>query len=233
MNAAHVLNEMLAAVLPGPDGKLRDELRAGLVGPTEHERQAWAKLPPAAELLTQVGANPIHPGSAATYYEQTWADASIDINGIAAGDSVHLRTIIPAVATAKLSMRLAPDQTAAAMGAELERLLRDAAPPGVEVTISWVEPGTNPTALDPTEPALMLAIAALGEACGKAPVLIRSGGSIPVVAAFAEKGIPAILSGSGRGDDNAHAPDESFGFESLRLGEASARALYKHLAKLT
>jgi acetylornithine deacetylase/succinyl-diaminopimelate desuccinylase-like protein len=73
---------------------------------------------------------------------------------------------------------------------------------------------------------------ALTEACGAPCALIRSGGSIPVLAAFAERGIPTILSGFTGPDDNFHAPDESFRLESLRLGEASARALYKHLAKL-
>ena len=230
LNATHVLAQMLDAVLPGPDGKLRAELRAGLVEPSEDERKAWAQLPNAAELFEQVGGRPIHENSAETYYEQNWADASIDINGIAGGDAVQNRTIIPARAGAKLSMRLAPDQRSADMGPVLESLLRDAAPSRAEVDISWH--GADPAAFDPATPALRLGADALAEACGAAPALIRSGGSIPVLAAFAERGIPTILSGFTGPEDNFHAPDESFRLESLRLGEASARALYKHLAKL-
>ncbi|MGH2750650.1 MAG: M20/M25/M40 family metallo-hydrolase [Actinomycetota bacterium] len=230
LNATHVLTQMLDAVLPGPDGKLRTELRAGLVEPAEDERKAWAQLPSAAELFEQVGGTPIHEASAETYYEQNWADASIDVNGIAGGDAVQRRTIIPATASAKLSMRLAPDQRAADLGAVLENLLRSAAPAGAKVDISWH--GADPAAFDPADPALRLGAQALEEACAAAPALVRSGGSIPVLAAFAERGIPTILSGFTGPEDNFHAPDESFRLESLRLGEASARALYEHLAKL-
>jgi len=230
LNATHALTHMLVAVLHGPDGKLREELRAGLVGPTDEELDAWAQLPHAGDLFAQVEATPIHSGSADAYREQSWADAAIDVNGLAGGDAVQKRTIIPAVASAKLSMRLAPDQKAADMGPVLERLLRDAAPEGAEVATSW--DGADPASFDPTDPALALAIEALGEACGKPPALIRSGGSIPVLAAFAEKGIPTILSGFTGPEDNFHAPDESFRLESLRLGEASARSLYAKLATL-
>jgi succinyl-diaminopimelate desuccinylase len=72
----------------------------------------------------------------------------------------------------------------------------------------------------------------LTEACGVAPALIRSGGSIPVLAAFAQRNIPTILSGFTLPEDAFHAPDESFRLESLRLGEMAARALYRHLARL-
>jgi acetylornithine deacetylase/succinyl-diaminopimelate desuccinylase-like protein len=230
LNATHALTQMLEPVLPGPDGKLRDELRAGLIEPAEDELKAWAQLPSAAELFEQVGGRPIDERSAETYYEQNWADASIDVNGIAGGDAVQSRTIIPATANAKLSMRLAPDQRAADMGATLELLIREAAPSGADVDISWH--GNDPAVFDPADQALRLGADALADACGTAPALIRSGGSIPVLTAFAERGIPTILSGFTLPDDNFHAPDESFRLESLRLGEASARALYKHLAKL-
>ena len=229
LNATHALNQMLNAVLPGPDGKLREELRVGLIEPAEDERKAWAQLPSAAELFEQVGARPIDERSAENYYEQNWADASIDVNGIAGGDAIQSRTIIPATASAKLSMRLAPEQSAADMGAALERFIRGAAPSGADVDISWH--GNDAAVFDPADPALKLGAEALAEACGT-PALIRSGGSIPVLTAFAERGIPTILSGFTLADDNFHAPDESFRLESLRLGEASARALYRHLAKL-
>ena len=230
LNATHALAQMLDPVLPGQDGKLRDELRVGLIEPAEDELKAWAQLPSAAELFEQVGGRPIDERSAETYYEQNWADASIDVNGIAGGDAVQTRTIIPATANAKLSMRLAPDQRAADMGATLERLIREAAPAGADVDISWH--GNDPAVFDPADRALRLGAEAIAEACGTTPALIRSGGSIPVLTAFAERGIPTILSGFTLPDDNFHAPDESFRLESLRLGEAAARALYKHLAKL-
>src|SRR5919204_533396 len=109
LNALHALHAMLAAVLPGPDGRLREELRAGIVAPTQAERDSWAKLPSGDEVLAAVGARPVHPGAGAEYYERNGADASLDVNAIHAGEP---RTIVPAEATATLTMRLAPRQRA-------------------------------------------------------------------------------------------------------------------------
>lgn len=230
LNAVHVLQSMLDAVMPGPDGRLRDELRKGIVEPAPEERASWRDLPPAAEVFEQIGGRPVHPGSAAEYYEQNWADSSLDVNGIEGGDPVQRRTIIPAEAHAKLTMRLAPGQSATDMASTLEQLLRDAAAVGADVDTET--DGNDPAAFDPSLPALELARAALTEACGVAPALIRSGGSIPVLAVFAQRNIPTILSGFTLPEDAFHAPDESFRLESLRLGETAARALYGHLARL-
>ncbi len=73
---------------------------------------------------------------------------------------------------------------------------------------------------------------AIGRACGTAPVMTRLGGTLPVLAEFAAKGIPTVLSGFALDDDAYHAPNESYRLESLRLGERSARELYLGLADL-
>lgn len=221
---------MLAEILPGPDGRLRDELRKGIVPPTPEEVKSWDDLPDADKLFAHMGATPIHSESGEDYYAQNGAEASIDINGLLGGDAIQQRTIIPATAQAKFTMRLAPDQSAAEMSATLEQLLREAAPRAAEVEISMH--GTDPAAFDPGLPPLALAIESLEEVCGVPPALIRSGGSIPVLAAFKERDIPVILSGFTLPDDAFHAPDESFRLESLRLCEETARALYKNLARL-
>ncbi|MGH2734791.1 MAG: peptidase dimerization domain-containing protein, partial [Actinomycetota bacterium] len=230
LNATHVLHSMLDEVLPGPDGRLRDELRKGIIAPAPEELASWKDMPPAAELFAQIGGLPIHEGSAADYYEQNWADASLDVNGIEGGDALQKRTIIPATARARLTVRLAPGQSASEIASTLEQLLRDAAPGGAEVEIET--DGSDPAVFEPSLPALELGRVALEEACGAPPVLIRSGGSIPVLAAFARRNIPTILSGFTRPEDAFHAPDESFRLESLRLGELAARALYRRLAAL-
>jgi acetylornithine deacetylase/succinyl-diaminopimelate desuccinylase-like protein len=230
LNAVHVLQVMLAEVLPDSRGLLRDELRAGIEAPADAERASWAELPPAAELFEQIDGRPIHPESAASYYERNWADASLDVNGIAGGDAIQKRTIIPATATAKVTQRLAPGQRCDDIGPVLKRLLEEAAPSGAEVEMKI--DGCDPASFDPNSPALTLAASALEEACGVPPALLRSGGSIPVLSAFAARGIPTILSGFALPDDAFHAPDESFRLESLRMSEASTRAIYAHLAKL-
>ena len=95
LNALHVLHGMLAQVVPGPDGTLRDELRAGILPPAEAERIAWERLPPGAQVLSEVGGREAYAGAAAEYYERNGADASLDINQFSGGEP---RTLVPHVA---------------------------------------------------------------------------------------------------------------------------------------
>jgi acetylornithine deacetylase/succinyl-diaminopimelate desuccinylase-like protein len=90
----------------------------------------------------------------------------------------------------------------------------------------------EPALFDVDEPVIQLAARAIERATGTAPVMQRSGGSIPIVAEFAAAGIPTIVGGYALAEDAIHAPDESYRLESLRLGEASARELYFALAEL-
>jgi acetylornithine deacetylase/succinyl-diaminopimelate desuccinylase-like protein len=230
LNAVHVLHRMLGEILPGPDGKLRPELRAGVVPPGEAERASWETLPPGAGILAATGARAVDPAAPGEFYDRVWADASVDVNGFAGGDAVQRRTIIPAQAQAKVSVRLADGQRAEDVVPVLVRLLEGAAPAGAEVTIDSV--AGDPAMFDPESAPLVQAVHVLGKVCGVPPVLRRSGGSIPVLAAFAERGIPTIVSGFALDADRIHAPDESFRLESLRLGEQAAEELYASLADL-
>jgi acetylornithine deacetylase/succinyl-diaminopimelate desuccinylase-like protein len=227
LNALHALLAMLGAVLPGPDGRLREELRAGIVPPSDEERASWAKLPPGDQVLAAVGGRPVHPGAGAEYYERNGADASLDVNAIEGGEP---RTVVPAAAGATLSQRLAPGQRAADTAATLERLLRNAAPDGAEVRLrcDLSEPALFPV----DSPVMRLAAQALERACGAPPAFVRSGGSIPVVAEFAARGIPTIVTGFVTADDAFHAPDESFRLAGLEQGQAAARELFSALAAL-
>jgi acetylornithine deacetylase/succinyl-diaminopimelate desuccinylase-like protein len=230
LNALHVLHGLLAEVIPGPDGLLRDELRKGVVPPSPEEIESWKRLPPPAQLLEEAGGRPIHPGSADAYYQQNWGDASLDVSGIEGGDAVQLRTIIPAEARAIFNMRLAPTQDFDEMKATLEQLIEDATPEGAEVEFS--AHGENGAVFDANDPAVKLSAEAMAEACGKEPALIRSGGSIAALAGFAQRSIPAVLSGFTLTEDALHAPNESYRLESLELGEKSAREIYQRLAEL-
>jgi acetylornithine deacetylase/succinyl-diaminopimelate desuccinylase-like protein len=116
------------------------------------------------------------------------------------------------------------------MQATFERLMRDAAPPGADLTFHHHT--GEPSFFDPESPALKLAGQALARATGTEPVYLRSGGSIPVVADFAAAGIPTIVSGFSLPDDAFHAPDESYRLRSLELGEAASRELLQALAGL-
>ena len=155
------------------------------------------------------------------------AETSVDVHMVTAGEP---RTIVPERAEASLSVRLAAGQRSAEIAASLERLLRDALPDGAELELALH--GAEPSRFDPAAPALVAARRALERACGVAPVVVRSGGSIPILAAFADRGIPTIVGGFALPEDRIHAPDESYRVESLDLGLKAARALYDELAQL-
>jgi acetylornithine deacetylase/succinyl-diaminopimelate desuccinylase-like protein len=231
LNAVHVLHRMLSEILPGPDGRVRPELRAGVTTPTAEERASWASLPPGGDVLAAAGARAVDESAPGELYERVWADASVDVNGFAGGDAVQRRTIIPAEARAKVSMRLAAGQRSEDMLPVLVGLLQGVVPAGAEATIEPM--GGDPAMFDPDSAALIRAAGVLEQVCGVPPVLRRSGGSIPVLAAFAERGIPTIVSGFALDTDRIHAPDESFRLESLRLGEQAAEGLYESLAYLS
>lgn len=228
LNAVHALHRALSAVLPGPDGRLPEPLRAGIAEPAPEELQSWAQLPGGDEVLAAVGGRPADPTAAAEFYRRTLASSSLDVNAITAGAP---RTIVPVEARTNLSVRLAPGQSSAPIRDALERLLRDALPPGAEM--DFEAECSEPALFDARLPAIQAAKRALDGVCPRPTVLVRSGGTLPILAAFAERGIPAIVSGFGLPDDAIHAPDESYRLESLALGLRAAEALYQELGTLS
>jgi acetylornithine deacetylase/succinyl-diaminopimelate desuccinylase-like protein len=212
-NAVHLLLRMLDAVVPAPGEPVRDELRAGVSPVPDSERASWADVPPDPE-----------------FHEKTGAQPDLEVNGVIAGATDELRTIIPAAAKANLSLRTAPGQRSAELAPVLERLLREAAPPDVEIDISMHI--AEPAEFDPDSPPLVLARQAFERATGRPPALIRSGGTIPILAAFSERGIQTIVSGFALPEDAIHAPNESYRLESIELNEKTSRALLEELGKL-
>jgi acetylornithine deacetylase/succinyl-diaminopimelate desuccinylase-like protein len=224
LNAFHALHAALSAVLPAPDGRLPEELRVGIEPPTPEELATWDALPAGATVLAEAGARPSDPTAAAEFHTRTMADASLDVHRIAGGET---RTIVPPTASCDLSVRLAPGQDPPEIAGALEGLLRDALPEGAELELSTAL--ASPSRFDPASAPLRIARRAMERACGREPVLLRTGGTLPVLAAFSDRGIPAIVSGFGLPQDNFHAPDESFTLAGLDLGRRAARALYEDL----
>ena len=227
LNATHVLMDVLRQVLPGPDGRVREELRAGVAATGDSERESWARLPSGADMIGEAGAAEVTEGAAGEFWERTGAEPSVDVNMLSAGEP---RTVIPSVARAQLSVRLAPGQSAAEIAPVVERLLRAALPDGAELAVDLDL--SDPALFDPNEPALQLAGEAFERACGAPPAFVRLGGTLPLLAVLAEQGVPTIVSGFALGADAFHAPNESYRLESLRLGELTARELYRALADL-
>jgi len=227
LNATHVLMDVLREVLPGPDGRVRDELRAGTAAAGEAERASWGLLPSGAEMIAEAGATEVSADAAGEFWERTGAAASVDVNMLASGEP---RTVIPCAARAQLSVRLAPGQSAEAIAAEVERLLRAAVPDGAELSVDLDL--ADPALFDANDPALQLAAGAFERACGTPPAFVRLGGTLPLLAVLADQKVPTIVSGFALGADAFHAPNESYRLESLRLGELTARELYRSLADL-
>ena len=227
LNALHVLHAVLGHVLPDRDGRVPAPLRAGVREPAAAERASWQRLRPGDAALAEVGGRPVSPSAGEEFYERTGAEPALDVNFLGGGER---RTVVPPVAEAAITLRLAPGQDPEAMRTELERLLRSDVPDGAELGLDFHT--AAPALFDVDEPALRLAGEALERACGVPPVFVRSGGSIPIVAEMAQRGYPVIVGGFGLADDAIHAPDESFSLRSLELGAAAARELFVSLAAL-
>jgi acetylornithine deacetylase/succinyl-diaminopimelate desuccinylase-like protein len=230
LNGLHVLMQTLSGVLPQA-GRLPEPLRAGVVPPTAEELEGWRALQPGAELLAEQGARPADPAAAEEFYIRTWAEPALDVNGLAGGSPFLQKTVIPAVGEANLSMRLAAGQDPDAMFAAVEKLLKEAAPAGADVELERMASG-RAGLVEPASPAIRLAQDAFERVVGKRPLLLRSGGSLPIVPALADRGIPAVITGFALPESNEHSPNERLLLEYVPLGVASARELFVAFAGL-
>jgi acetylornithine deacetylase/succinyl-diaminopimelate desuccinylase-like protein len=230
LNAAHALMRILAAVVPR-DGRLPEPLYAGVAPAGTSEVEAWAALPPGDRALSEAGLRPADPGAADGFYMRTLASPSVDVHGLSSGEEWAVKTIVPAVAAATLSMRLAGGQDADAVGRALDEVLRAAAPEGADVEIEDLGRAL-PAVLDPDHPVLAAAADGMEAATGWRPAPVRLGGTLPVVAVLAAKGIPTILTGFGLPDDAIHAPDEHLRVEHLEVGTRAGMEILRALGRL-
>jgi len=230
LNAAHALSLAISGIV-ARDGRLAEPLRRGLLPPTEEELRSWAQLPAGAGELEGQGARPLDARAAEEFYLRTFAEPALDVNGIESGSPHLQKTVLPVEAVANLSIRLAPGQKVDEIGPEVERLLREAAPPGAELEIQrWSSSG--PGLVPPDARPIQLGLEAFERVCGVRPALVRSGGTLPIVPALGDKGIAVIVTGFGLPDSNVHSPNERLLAENVPLGIAAARELFRSFAAL-
>jgi acetylornithine deacetylase/succinyl-diaminopimelate desuccinylase-like protein len=230
LNAMHALTQILAAVQPR-EGRLPEPLRSGIAPPTAEEVVAWAELVAGPEMLADAGARPADPRAAEEFYLRTTAEPSLDVNGIIGGSPLLQKTVLPVSAEANVSIRLAPGQEVETIAGAVELLLREAAPEGAELEVTRLS--AAPAGLVPSDaPAVQIGLDVFEQAMGKRPLLVRSGGTLPIVPALADKGIPTILSGFALPESNIHSPNERLLAEYLPLGIEVSRELFRGLARL-
>ncbi len=184
-----------------------------VVPPDAAEIESWERLPFSEDdfLKHEVGATALTGEPDQSVFARTWARPTFEVHGIAGGfTGAGAKTVIPARATAKVSMRLVPKQDPERVLAALKRWVKENTPRGIETDIRVLS--ANPAvSVNPNHPAIDTAAHAFSVEFGKPTVFIRSGGSIPIVGEFARHlGIPTVLMGFGLPDDGLHSPNEKY-----------------------
>ena len=231
LSATDALMRTLQGVLPGEDGLPPEPLRAGSVPPSDDELRAWTELASGADVIAEGGARPSDSRAAEEFYLRTWAHPAVTVNGIVGGEAELQKTVLPVVAEANVSIRLAPGQDPDEITPVMERLLREAAPESADVEVerwSSARAGLVP----PDAPAIRLALDAFERVIGARPLLIRVGGTLPIVPALADKGIATVLTGFDLPEGNIHSPNERLRVEHVPLAVEAAKELFRAFAQL-
>jgi acetylornithine deacetylase/succinyl-diaminopimelate desuccinylase-like protein len=236
-NPANALVEVLAS-LHDKDGRVNiPGFYDDVATLTSQEKAQWASLPHddakwAADLGLTVNDLSGEPGF--TTLERLWARPTCDINGLSGGyQGPGAKTVIGAWASAKVSMRLVPDQDPRKIQAAFRKAIRDRLPRGARVSFPLEDHIASPVVTPIDTPAARLAADAMEVGFGKRPVFTRSGGTIPVVATLKQVlGVDTVLVGFGLPDDRVHSPNEKFDLDCLWAGTRTCAVLYGKLAGL-
>lgn len=219
-NALETLVGLLAK-LKSPDGRIRiPGLYDAVQAPGEDEQAAWQQLPFDEQqfLEHEVRGHALTGLTGHSVLERIWALPTFEIHGIVGGFMGEgAKTVIPAVATAKVSLRLVPNQREKVVQEQLMHAVDTAAPPYADVTVRFLH-GADPVLVDIGTPVFELIDKAFQEVEGRGVVPTRSGGSIPVVPALGKGGAAVVLAGVGLPDDRLHAPNEKINIQQVWKG---------------
>jgi acetylornithine deacetylase/succinyl-diaminopimelate desuccinylase-like protein len=212
-NAVFGLIELLAKAKDA-DGRIRiPGIYDDVEPPAPEEKQSWEHLPfdEKEYLKNEVGSTALTGETQYSVFERTWARPTFEVHGIAGGfTGAGAKTVIPAKAVAKVSIRLVPRQDPDKVVKSVEKFLKDNCPKGIRLSLRVLSAGPG-LMVNPDHPAIHVAAKAFSDIFGKPTVFTRSGGSIPIVGDFATYlGIPTILMGFGLPDDGLHSPNEKY-----------------------
>ena len=200
---------------------------------TKFERQQAARYPlKDAQLKKLLGPPRLFGERGFTPSEQRSARPTFEINGLTSGyQGEGSKTIVPAWARAKVTCRLVPNQRPEQVRKIVAAHLKKICPPTVRLEISTGH-GAEAYYVSPTGPLAQASLRALKQAFGAEPILMREGGSIPIVNEFKKiLGADSLLLGLGLPDDNAHSPNEKFHLECFERGQRMGAFLWQELAK--
>ncbi len=199
--------------IPGLYDKVREA--------SEQEKAFWHDDPLHINeaLLEEMGVSQFSGEAEYPPLERIWGRPTLEVHGIAGGFvGEGAKTVIPAVAKAKISLRLPADLKSDEVFTLFERRVKELAPSGEEVTVRKIH-GGEAVIVPIDTPPMQAAASALKEAFGREPVFIREGGSIPIAALFYEiLGVPVVMMGFGLPDDNLHAPNEKYSLSQFFKG---------------
>jgi acetylornithine deacetylase/succinyl-diaminopimelate desuccinylase-like protein len=233
-NPAMVLAQMLAQ-MKDKGGRVKiPGFYDDVVELTEEERAAWRQLPfNEKQYRKELGAPKLFGESGYSTLERTWARPTVEVNGLLSGFTGEgAKTVLPAVAMAKVSMRLVPNQDPDKVAQQFEDYVKKVAPKTVDVKVTRMHGGW-PWMTDYNNAYVQAAGRAIEQGFGMKPVFTREGGSIPVVFTFQkELGLPSVLFGVGLPDENAHAPNEKLDLGNFHNGVIASAILYDEIGAL-
>jgi acetylornithine deacetylase/succinyl-diaminopimelate desuccinylase-like protein len=204
-----------------------------VVAPSSEELKSWQSLPfdEKEYLHNEVGSSELTGEQGYSVAERTWARPTLDVHGMPGGFvGAGAKTVIPARATAKISMRLVANQRPDEIFELFSKYIQSIVPRGIQISIRQLS-GADPMMIRTDNHYVQASKAAMKEVFGRETVFIRSGGSIPVVADF-EKNlhIPSVMMGFGLPDDNLHAPNEKFHIPNFYRGIESIIRFFQLLS---
>ncbi|MCG8616003.1 MAG: M20/M25/M40 family metallo-hydrolase, partial [Desulfobacterales bacterium] len=233
-NPATLLVKTLAQLLDSTHRVTIPTFYDDVLDTTPQELNQWDNLTFSDEAWAHAaGVTQLHGEAGFTTLQRRWARPSCDVNGIYGGYMAEgAKTVIPSFAGAKVSFRLAANQDPEKINAAFTAWLHDHTPPGCTWEISHLG-SAHPVAVDTNSPYMAAARRAMKAGTNTDPVLVRDGGTIPVIATFKNTlNLDTLLMGFGRNDDNLHSPNEKFNLDSFDKGARSHAALLHELAQM-
>ncbi len=229
-NAVYGLIELLAKAKDAEGRVVIPGFYDDVAEPAPAEIESWKSLPFSEKefLEKEVGSSCLVGEPDRMVLERVWSRPTLEVHGIGGGfTGAGAKTVIPAAAVAKASMRMVPNQDPEKMFRLFADWAAAHAPKGVRISVRKLS-ASPAVVVNPDHPAIHTAAEAFQEILGKPTVFIRSGGSVPIVGDFARHlGIPTVMMGFGLPDDGLHSPNEKFRLENFYQGTMTVAAFFE------